>query len=97
MSKNHAGSGKLSEEKAKVSKLEVHVEVLEKRTAIAERSLKEAKDTETQVLIMAKKFKLKDQLKNLERLYMESKEESIKVESEMMDIRLKFEVRTRDE
>jgi hypothetical protein len=45
------GSGKLSEEKAKILKLEVHVAVLEKRTAIAERFLKESKDTETQVFI----------------------------------------------
>ncbi len=51
LSHNNSGSGKLSEEKAKVSKLQVYVSVLEKRTELAERSLKEAKDNEIQVFV----------------------------------------------
>jgi hypothetical protein len=45
---------KLSEEKAKISKLEVLNTVLEKRTELAERALKDAKDTEVEVIFFYK-------------------------------------------
>jgi len=68
--------------KSRCSKLEVQVQVLSKRAESAENLSKSLKDNEED---------LKKRLENMENMYLESKEEAIKLEEDMAQLKINFE------